>query len=60
MDDLAKGCLTEMEYAAYVAHRLGFPGGAQEQRDALKRAKRKLRRRLEHDGYGYEDFFMAA
>ena len=60
LDDMADDCLTEMEYAAYIAHRCGLPAGGQDQRDALKRAKAKLRRRLLTNGYGYEDFFIAA
>ncbi len=60
MDGLASTGLTSMEHAAYIRHRFGLPAGDTNQRDALKRAKKKLRTMLEQSGYGYEDFFMAA
>jgi len=60
MDGLASAGLTPREYAAYIRHRLGLPAGGDNQRDALKQAKRKLKTALEQAGYYYDDFFLAA
>lgn len=56
-----QGRLTRMEREAYFRHCYGLPSAERgDQRDALKRAKRKLRALLERAGYCYDDFFLAA